>query len=52
MAELGQIGTMSAISLRFLVLTAVRTSEVTGARWNEINWHEQNVDSAGDQDQS
>jgi integrase len=41
MAELGQMGTMSAISLRFLVLTAVRTSEVTGARWNEIDWHEQ-----------
>jgi integrase len=41
MAELGRIGTMSAISLRFLVLTAVRTSEVTGARWNEIDWHEQ-----------
>jgi integrase len=41
MAELGRIGTMSAISLRFLILTAVRTSEVTGARWNEIDWHEQ-----------
>jgi integrase len=41
MAELGRIGAMSAISLRFLVLTAVRTSEVTGARWSEINWHEQ-----------
>jgi integrase len=41
MAELGGIGTMSAISLRFLILTAVRTSEVTGARWNEIDWHEQ-----------
>jgi integrase len=40
MAELGGIGTMSAISLRFLVLTAVRTSEVTGARWNEIDWNE------------
>jgi len=41
MIELGQIGTMSAISLRFLVLTSARTSEVTGARWNEIDWHEQ-----------
>jgi integrase len=41
MVELGRIGTMSAISLRFLILTAVRTSEVTGARWNEIDWHEQ-----------
>jgi integrase len=40
MAELGGIGTMSAISLRFLILTAVRTSEVTGARCSEIDWHE------------
>ena len=40
MAELGRIGSMSAISLRFLILTAVRTGEVTGARWNEIDWHE------------
>jgi integrase len=41
MVELGRIGTMSAISLRFLVLTAARTSEVTGARWREVAWHEQ-----------
>ena len=32
---------MSAISLRFLIFTAVRSAEVTGARWNEIDWHEQ-----------
>jgi integrase len=41
MAELGRIGAMSAISLRFLIFTAARTAEVTGARWNEIDWHEQ-----------
>ena len=41
MAELGQIGAMSAITLRFLILTIARTTEVTGARWNEIDWHEQ-----------
>jgi integrase len=40
MAELGQIGTMSAISLRFLILTCVRTSECTGAIWREIDWNE------------
>jgi integrase len=41
MAELGRIGTMSAISLRFLVLTVVRSNEVIGARWNEIDCHKQ-----------
>jgi len=40
MVELGRINMMSAISLRFLIFTAARTSEVTGARWNEIDWHE------------
>jgi integrase len=40
MAELGQINTMSAITLRFLVLTCARTAEVTGARWREIDWNE------------
>jgi integrase len=40
MVELGRIGTMSAISLRFLILTAARTGEVTGARWSEIDWNE------------
>jgi integrase len=41
MAELGRIGSMSAISLRFLIFVAARSAEVTGARWNEIDWHEQ-----------
>lgn len=37
-AELGEIDTVGAASLRFLILTAARTSEVIGARWNEIDW--------------
>jgi integrase len=41
MAELGQIDTVAAASLRFLILTAVRSNEVIGARWGEIDWHEQ-----------
>jgi len=41
MAELGRMGFMSAISLRYLILTCVRTSECTGALWNEVNWNEQ-----------
>jgi integrase len=40
MVELGRINTMSAITLRFLVLTCARTAEVTGARWREIDWDE------------
>jgi integrase len=40
MAELGQIDTVDAASLRFLVLTAARTNEVIGARWNEVSWNE------------
>jgi integrase len=40
MAELGQIDTVAAVSLRFLVLTAARTNEVIGARWNEVDWNE------------
>jgi integrase len=40
MAELGQIDTVAAASLRFLVLTAARTNEVVGARWNEVDWNE------------
>jgi integrase len=40
MAELGQIDTVAAASLRFLVLTAARTNEVVGARWNEVDWDE------------
>jgi len=30
-------GGVSARALRFLILTACRTSEITGARWNEID---------------
>jgi integrase len=40
MVELGQIDTVGAASLRFLILTAARTGEVIGARWNEIDWNE------------
>jgi integrase len=40
MAELGQIDTVAAASLGFLVLTAARTNEVLGAQWSEISWQE------------
>ena len=40
MLELGQIDTVAAASLRFLILTAARTGEVIGARWNEIDCNE------------
>jgi integrase len=40
MVELSRINTMSAITLRFVVLTCARTAEVTGARWREIDWNE------------
>src|SRR5262249_29932106 len=40
MAELGQIDTVAAASLRFIILTAARTGEVIGARWNEVDWNE------------
>src|SRR6516162_772081 len=40
MAELDQIDTVAAASLRFLILTAARTGEVIGARWNEVDWNE------------
>ena len=40
MVELGQIDTVAAVSLRFLILTAARTGEVIGGRWNEIDWNE------------
>jgi integrase len=35
-----QDGATSAIALEFLVLTAARTGEVRGARWDEISWDE------------
>lgn len=38
MGELCQRSEVGAIALRFLVLTAARTGEATGARWDEINW--------------
>jgi integrase len=40
MAELGQIDTVGAASLRFLILTAARTGEVIGAHWREIDLNE------------
>jgi integrase len=40
MSELGRIDTIAAASLRFLILTAARTGEVIGARWNEVDWNE------------
>src|SRR6516162_10727897 len=40
MGELRQIDTVAAASLRFLILTAARTGEVIGARWNEVDWNE------------
>jgi integrase len=38
MAELGGRKEIGAAALRFLILTAARTGEVTGAVWPEINW--------------
>jgi len=40
MVELRQISTVSAVALRFLILSAARTGEVLGARWSEIDWTE------------
>jgi integrase len=40
MSELGQIDTVAAAGLRFLVLTAARVGEVLGAQWSEIDWTE------------
>jgi integrase len=40
MIELGMRSEVCAAALRFLILTAARTGEVTGARWSEINWTE------------
>jgi integrase len=37
MNELCRINTISAVALRFLILSAARTGEVLGARWPEIN---------------
>ncbi len=40
MADLLQRKEVSAAALRFLILTAARTGEVIGARWDEINVQE------------
>jgi integrase len=37
MVELRQISTVSAMALRFLILSAARTGEVLGARWSKID---------------
>ena len=37
MAELSTRNSVAAAALRFLILTAARTAEVTGARWSEID---------------
>ena len=38
--ELCQISTVSAVALRFLILSAAQTGEVLGAHWSEIDWTE------------
>lgn len=40
MSELCQREGVGAVALRFLILTAARTGEVTGARWPEVDWNE------------
>ena len=37
MVELSSKGSVSALALQFLILTATRTSEVLQAQWNEID---------------
>ena len=37
MAELSSLGSISALALQFLILTAARTKEVLQAQWNEID---------------
>jgi integrase len=36
-AKLAQLDSMTALALRFAILTAARAGEVTGARWSEFN---------------
>jgi integrase len=36
-AKLGNLNHMTALALRFAILTAARAGEVTGARWSEID---------------
>jgi integrase len=38
MTRLGERGEIAAKALGFLILTACRTNEVLGARWEEIDW--------------
>ena len=38
MARLRQRNAMAALALEITILTAARTSEVLGARWNEIDF--------------
>jgi Arm DNA-binding domain len=40
MAELSKRAEVGAAALRFLILAAARTGEVTGSQWSEINWAE------------
>lgn len=40
MEELAQNGSVSALALRFLILTATRTGEVLGAQWEEVDLEE------------
>ncbi len=39
METLGEEEGVSALALRFAILTAARTGEVIGARWSEIDMH-------------
>lgn len=41
LVELRRMNGMSPKALEFVILTATRTSEVTGARWSEINMKEE-----------
>jgi integrase len=40
MAELGRLDGIGSLALQFCILTAARTGEVLGARWDEINFVE------------
>ena len=47
MAALAKQEGVSALALRFAILTAARTGEVIGARWSEIDMAEARVDGPG-----
>ena len=38
MSQLRSRNGVAAAALEFLILTAARTSEASGARWDEIDW--------------